>query len=362
MSAWDQLNRDDPENGDGKDRQGDKGLDETPVSAWASEAADVEDAQVSRYDDHVIEAEESQAQTKPKKNLKPLLFAMGGVALLLVGGMGYVLMSLLSAPAPSSGISQAPAAIEQQMHMGMAAAPAEPVGMFAQSAAPAASSDAMGMDPAGQGAAQLGATTAAIQPAVLGGQGAATGDRSVGAQGGGEGVAQAALSTSAPAAAAAMVAGSSAADDGQRAELEKRLATMEGDIAEIKRKLDELSKSSRSAAAKPLRSASRSDGAAKPRASTSHQPRKVAATKDAAPAKDGEPSAPAGGAATAQAVAEGVEGLSLRAVNPPHGPDMQAWVMDGDRIMVVSRGSTIRGARVTSIELDRVVTDRGVIR
>jgi hypothetical protein len=59
---------------------------------------------------------------------------------------------------------------------------------------------------------------------------------------------------------------------------------------------------------------------------------------------------------------EPMQGLNLRAVYPPSGADMQAWVMEGEMLRVVSRGSTIAGLRVLEVLPDRVVTDRGVIR
>lgn len=57
-----------------------------------------------------------------------------------------------------------------------------------------------------------------------------------------------------------------------------------------------------------------------------------------------------------------LEGLNLRAVYPAAGPDMQAWVMEGDSMRVVSRGSVVGGARVLEVKSGLVVTDRGVIR
>jgi len=54
--------------------------------------------------------------------------------------------------------------------------------------------------------------------------------------------------------------------------------------------------------------------------------------------------------------------LQLRGVFPPTGADMQAWVVDGDKTISVSKDSVINGARVVRVEPDRVVTTRGVIR
>jgi hypothetical protein len=57
-----------------------------------------------------------------------------------------------------------------------------------------------------------------------------------------------------------------------------------------------------------------------------------------------------------------LSGLSLRAVYPPTGADMQAWVMEGDALRVVARGSVIAGHRVIEVQPDKVLTDQGVIR
>lgn len=80
------------------------------------------------------------------------------------------------------------------------------------------------------------------------------------------------------------------------------------------------------------------------------------ATKPSDDARDAQ-------AAPARAVAQqAMEGFSLRAVYPPAGPDMQAWVMEGESLRIVSKGSTIAGAVVVDVQSDRVVTERGIIR
>jgi len=61
-------------------------------------------------------------------------------------------------------------------------------------------------------------------------------------------------------------------------------------------------------------------------------------------------------------MADPVPGMSLRAVFPPSGPDMQAWVMEGEALRVLVRGSVIGGQRVIDVQPDRVITERGVIR
>lgn len=55
--------------------------------------------------------------------------------------------------------------------------------------------------------------------------------------------------------------------------------------------------------------------------------------------------------------------LKLKGVYPPQGPDQQAWILNpkNDAITVVSKGSMVEGARVLSIQSDRIVTDKGFI-
>lgn len=54
--------------------------------------------------------------------------------------------------------------------------------------------------------------------------------------------------------------------------------------------------------------------------------------------------------------------LQLRGVYPPRGADKRAWVVDGETMHSVSAGETINGAKVLSVETDRVITSGGVIR
>lgn len=53
--------------------------------------------------------------------------------------------------------------------------------------------------------------------------------------------------------------------------------------------------------------------------------------------------------------------LQLKGVYPPSGADMQAWVMDGDKTVILSKGDVIHGATVLRVEPSRVVTSRGPI-
>lgn len=104
----------------------------------------------------------------------------------------------------------------------------------------------------------------------------------------------------------------------------------------------------------PVRSAAKSEktttaAASERRGGSSGEIAEAAVTVSAvaaAPASPGQP----------------MQGFNLRAVFPPSGPDMQAWVMEGEVLRVVARGSTIAGHRVLDVLPDRVVTDRGVIR
>jgi hypothetical protein len=91
-------------------------------------------------------------------------------------------------------------------------------------------------------------------------------------------------------------------------------------------------------------------------ASASSKPRKAPPAHQAAPPEQ----LPA--SQDAPATTETIASMSLRAVFPPTGADMQAWVMDGQTLRVVSKGSQLGGGRVLEVRPDRVLTDRGVIR
>ena len=86
-----------------------------------------------------------------------------------------------------------------------------------------------------------------------------------------------------------------------------------------------------------------------------HKPRKPRKVAVAMPAKKAEPKEEILEPAT-------LAGLQLRAVHPAFGPDMQAWVLEGDQVRVVNRGAMVAGARVLEVRSNAVVTDRGVIR
>lgn len=91
----------------------------------------------------------------------------------------------------------------------------------------------------------------------------------------------------------------------------------------------------------------------------------AAAQRKGSPGEDAAGTVTARSSAVAAAPAiqsEPMQGFNLRAVFPPTGADMQAWVMEGEILRVVSRGSTIAGHRVLDVLPDRVVTDSGVIR
>lgn len=57
-----------------------------------------------------------------------------------------------------------------------------------------------------------------------------------------------------------------------------------------------------------------------------------------------------------------IKRLQLRGVYPPQGADMQAWVVDGSKTIVVAKGDLLNGARVLRVEPDRVVTAAGTVR
>lgn len=64
----------------------------------------------------------------------------------------------------------------------------------------------------------------------------------------------------------------------------------------------------------------------------------------------------------AKASKDDLGGLSVRGIYPPAGPDRRAWLMDGEKVINVTAGDKVRGMRVISVEADKVVLDRGVVR
>lgn len=121
-------------------------------------------------------------------------------------------------------------------------------------------------------------------------------------------------------------------------EMDQRMNVIEGSLASIDSSIAQVKAS---VAAKPVTA----------RASAS--PRRSSSNKMAR----------AGASPQAQADAT-VMPLKLRGVYPPTGEDRQAWVFDpaSGNIAVVSKGGTIGDSVVVRVDLDQIVTTRGVIR
>jgi len=156
------------------------------------------------------------------------------------------------------------------------------------------------------------------------------------------------------------------ADPRMQAQMEehaKRLASIEGALA----KLAEQGARRQSPAAEKTASALPD----KPARAKMPRQRQVAKHSGASRATEAaQPGKPGASIVAGLADARAIDTLSdlptyqLRGVYPPQGEDRQAWVLDSKTgaITVVSRGSTLQGMRVVSVESDHITTDRGTIR
>lgn len=333
MSAWDNLDKDSSPKGEG----------EQVEQVTEVDVAGVDDDSYLAYEevDELIEAEQQEPAPK-KKNMKPVLIGAGVLALGLLGGMGYMVNAMLSAgksggsdvmvEQPSGGLP------EDGAELAGASSASEPVDMFtdaAPSSPDVAASDASLAASSADQAASSEPSVAAAMPAS---------DVPLASSG------PAGSVTSAP----AVVAAADPALSGKVGQLQDKVDALANDVDEIKRRL----------AQSPSVSSNVSND--KPRHKVASQKRVVHASKKRAKGDvkvaQGDKKVTAKDVSAPRGDSDSVSGLSLRAVNPPSGPDMQAWVMDGDKITVVTKGSVIRGAKVTLIESDRVVTTAGVIR
>lgn len=125
-------------------------------------------------------------------------------------------------------------------------------------------------------------------------------------------------------------------------EMDQRMNVIEGSLASIDSSIAQVKAS---VAAKPVTARA----SASPRRSSSNKMVRAGAAMPTSP--------------QAQADAT-VMPLKLRGVYPPTGEDRQAWVFDpaSGNIAVVSKGGTIGDSVVVRVDLDQIVTTRGVIR
>ncbi len=148
-------------------------------------------------------------------------------------------------------------------------------------------------------------------------------------------------------------------------ELKARIETMSKDMAALRdqRARQAAQTAPQKTAGNEARTHAKSEAKSEAKADRKAQAPNQSARRGAQP--DQAPTAGVAAVTTAPAAApvqDPMQGMNLRAVYPPSGADMQAWVMEGEVLRVVSRGSVIAGARVVDVLPDRVVTERGIIR
>lgn len=251
------------------------------------------------------------------------------VALLAVGGL--VLVTIVGVIGTRAVKALSSARSEPQVAQQVVDIPAAPAGVL-QSDQPLAAVDpgVFGSDPSALVVDQpTFAAPVAADEQPLGAQPLPKGDSSQGDP--------AQVAVQAPAATVAATANAEVTELGQRVD------QVESTVKSIEAKVDAIgTKLNSTKAAKP--------GAKAPKRTTEKQARSAPAKKPVAKAR----------AEKKEAVA--LAGLSLRAVYPTAGPDMQAWVAQGEEVRVVVKGSYIDGATVLEVKPDVVLTDRGPIR
>lgn len=150
----------------------------------------------------------------------------------------------------------------------------------------------------------------------------------------------------APAAVVAVASDHRVADDSvllkRMGEMDQRMNVIEGSLASIDSSIAQVKAS---VAAKPVTARA----SASPRRSSSNKMVRAGAAMPTLPQVQADAT---------------VMPLKLRGVYPPTGEDRQAWVFDpaSGNIAVVSKGGTIGDSVVVRVDLDQIVTTRGVIR
>lgn len=306
---------------------------------------DVEGHQPSEFDGHVVEGlvhEPGDEVAQPKKKTGLLLALIAG-AIVVVGGMGFALYAMLSAPASHKGGSAGVVVPE--------ASPALQESAASEVEAPASAVNVAAAPPASAAAPDAGASAVA---------GAVTVAQSVPA-------AQPASTVSASPAVATVAAPAGAG--GKAPDVVGALKVLGTEVESLDKRVAALEQGGSSQAqgvahratgASVHKAGHRQTGHHKVAEHSSHksgEPRQEKDVKGVASASDGTE-------ATSEAVSKGgaLSGVTLLSVNPLTGPDMQAWVDDDGRVVVLSAGATIRGAKVERIEHSRVVTSKGDIR
>lgn len=335
MSAWDEARDelhpgDDGEGSTGGEVGGaatararlDDGFDD--VAAQEDAPADSQH-QGSQYED--IEAE------RPKKkglNPKLVMVALGAVAMTLVGAFAWKASQVLMArkgpgaqsvavaePMPVDAGARAPATILGSEASGAEDRPAAPL-----DAAPVTAAAAVPEDVRPESAPPAPAAVAAATPPAA-----------------------APVSTDAAAATAPVVAG-----------LVEQVQQLRREVQSLRGDLDRQ-------AARPAGALTRGQPhppatTARPAASPT-QPREAEQVRVAAARETVTPPEVVHGSSASTRV---LPNMRLRGVYPPTGDDRQAWVLLGDSVQIVARGSVVGGATVLRIDSDQVLTDKGAIR
>lgn len=302
----------------------------------------------------------------PKKRLSVGVIAGG---LVLLGAFGWVATTVMSASGGAKPkVAQPVAAGSASDIAPLGGAPATP-GASAMAAAPAAALPMAAM----ASAADMAAGNAAVAPAANLAPAAPTGG----------GAAPAVAMGGVPAAAMA-----AAGLEQENVRLQKELAqlrndklALEGALGDQSRTLDQLNRGLKDgtacvaaghAAGSAAARASRASAAAPAAGASAKGARHAAASgtrtasattgASAAKSRTKAQSGSSGSAVAKDGSAELDGALTLKAVSPPSGPNMRAWIMDGDRLLSVVVGDSVRGARVVSISGREVATTQGVIR
>jgi hypothetical protein len=285
--------------------------------------------------DEVIEQDLAEVPPK-KKGLNPrvAVLGLGAVVLVVVGVMGVKAAGVLGAPKAAAVDYEAEMAMihasQQKAGTAPAAAPATGLLPSAQASAPDAGT--------GMLSAPLEAASAPAVDPTTGTAPTASPAADPSAVAAATPAAPAVAPATAPAVTVAVAAPQAAVAD------PKAMEGVTTRMQALEQRMDALENA---------RQTQLAAAAAQPAVEQApRKPRKVAVAK---PVKKAEPK---------EDVLEpgSLPGLQLRAVHPSFGPDMQAWVLEGDQVRVVNRGSMVAGARVLEVRSNSVVTDRGVIR
>jgi hypothetical protein len=302
--------------------QADPAVDRDGMESGAPGLADVDD---------VVDAQPAATPSPKKRSIVPIA-AFGVVFLGVLGAVGYSMLGMLAGKAPAAlpqeAYSAAPPVVEPPAAQPAVAAvvTASPASAVDASPAQATQPVVVQIPPEAHASAQPSASQT-VQPQVA---------QQVSQQ-----------TATAPAATPAVT---SAIDTQVAQGLQASIDRIDARIEQLSREVAQLREQRTRVAAAPAAQVVAAPASSKPRR---------AAARSASPA---EASASTAVATPQSKSSDTIASMSLRAVFPPTGADMQAWVMDGETLRVVSKGSSIGDGRVLEVRPDRVVTDRGVIR